>query len=72
MLNNNKKSVDTVKKQDMPSVATKRNDKVKNKLLKDQMQKHTNLAHTAIERITKWTCAGMAQTQLTDLKDTKL
>ena len=52
--------------------AKNKNYRVKNNLPKDQMQKHTHHVHTAEVLITHRTCAGMAQTRLTDLEDTKL
>ena len=44
-----------------------RNVRIKNKLPKDLMQKHT-----AKELTTQLTCAGIAQTGQTDLTDTKV
>ena len=49
-----------------------RNDKVKNNVPKDRMQKHTHLVNIAKELTTHQTCAGTAQTRLIDLRDTKL
>ena len=48
------------------------NGHVKNKLLKDQMQKLTQPAHTVKELTTRQRCAEKAQRRLTDPKDTKL
>ena len=45
---------------------------MKNKLLKDQMQNHIHLVHTAKELTTYQTCAVMAQTRPINRKDTKL
>ena len=44
------------------------NARIKNKLPRDQMKKHTHTAHTAKELTTQQTCAGMAQPRLRDLK----
>ena len=49
-----------------------RSVRVKNKLPKDQMQKHTHTVDTAKELTTQQTCSRMVQTRLTDLKGTKL
>ena len=49
-----------------------KNEKMKNLFPKDQIQQDTQLVHTAKELIIQWTCAGMVQMRLIDLKGAKL
>ena len=76
--NSNKKFADFAKNQNMSvkivrnAFVKSRSVRVKNKLAKDKIQKHTHFAHTAKELTTEKKCAGMPRTRLTDLKCTKL
>ena len=75
---NNNLLVDILENQDMSlkntknALAKSRNDQVKNKPPKDEIQKQTNIFHTAEELITQQTLVGTAQMRLTDPKDTEV